>query len=101
MTDTKEDRIRQRAHQIWEDAGRPEGLHEDHWSQAVSDVEAEDAAPAKTAAPRAAKKMDGAVKSDAKKAPAAKPAASAKKPTAAAPAAKKPAARKGKEAPLA
>ncbi|WP_137154482.1 DUF2934 domain-containing protein [Rhizobium sp. FKL33] len=91
MADTKEDRIRKRAHKIWEDAGQPEGLHEEHWSQAVAEIEAEDAAPAKAAKPRAAKKTDGAEKPAAKKAPAVKSETSAKKP----------AARKVKEAPVA
>lgn len=101
MADTKEDRIRKRAHEIWEHAGRPEGLHEAHWSQAVSEIEAEDAAPAKVAKPRAAKKTESAEKPAAKKAAAAKPAAAAKTTAAEAPAAKKPAARKAKEAPVA
>lgn len=100
MADTKEDRIRKRAHQIWEDAGRPEGMHEEHWSEAVAAIEAEDEAPAKAAKPRAAKKADGEEKPAAKKAAAAK-SASVKKVAEAAPPAKKPASRKAKEAPVA
>lgn len=30
--------IRERAHQIWEDAGRPEGLDKDHWLQAEQEI---------------------------------------------------------------
>lgn len=46
MTFTKEDdmdqdhqeRIRQRAHEIWESEGRPEGRDSDHWSQAEQEL---------------------------------------------------------------
>jgi hypothetical protein len=38
-----EDRIRRRAHEIWEREGRPEGRHEEHWAQARREVAAEDA----------------------------------------------------------
>lgn len=37
-----EDRVRQRAHEIWEREGRPEGRHEEHWRQAMAQVAAED-----------------------------------------------------------
>lgn len=33
-----EDRIRERAHAIWEAQGHPEGLAEDHWRQATEEV---------------------------------------------------------------
>lgn len=72
MTDDKQDRIRQRAHEIWEKAGRPEGAHQEHWEQATAEV---DGAVAKTK--KAAKKAD------------AKPAKAAAKPKAAKPAAAK------------
>jgi hypothetical protein len=36
-----EDRIRERAHQIWEGEGRPEGRHAEHWEQARREIEAE------------------------------------------------------------
>ena len=38
MTTEREDRIRQRAHQLWEEQGRPEGRHDEHWSQASSEI---------------------------------------------------------------
>ena len=44
MTIDKHERIRQRAFEIWEQAGRPEGEHERHWHQATREIEAEDAA---------------------------------------------------------
>ena len=33
-----ENRIRQRAHEIWEREGRPEGRQEDHWAQACREI---------------------------------------------------------------
>jgi Protein of unknown function (DUF2934) len=51
-----EERIRQRAHEIWEREGRPEGRHEEHWARARRQLEEEDgdrasAAPAAGGAP--------------------------------------------------
>jgi Protein of unknown function (DUF2934) len=56
-----EERIRQRAHDIWEREGRPEGRHAEHWARARREVAAEggpppgpagsDDSPAPTAAP--------------------------------------------------
>jgi hypothetical protein len=40
----RQERIRRRAHQIWDESGRPEGRDLDHWRQATTDVDAEDAA---------------------------------------------------------
>lgn len=37
----REDRIRQRAYQIWNEAGQPEGRQEEHWRQAEADIDAE------------------------------------------------------------
>ena len=34
----KDQAIRERAYRIWEEEGRPEGRHADHWSQAESEV---------------------------------------------------------------
>ena len=34
MSDDREERIRRKAHQIWEDQGRPEGQAEAHWDMA-------------------------------------------------------------------
>ncbi|MEW6631046.1 MAG: DUF2934 domain-containing protein, partial [Pseudomonadota bacterium] len=41
MTDDRQERIRRRAHEIWEKAGRPEGAHMDHWDQATAEIDAE------------------------------------------------------------
>ena len=74
MSDDKQDRIRQRAHAIWEGQGRPEGQDREHWAQATREIEAEETATKKPAAKSAAK-----VKAPAPKAPAArKPAGKAK-----------------------
>ncbi len=34
----REQRIREHAHSLWEQEGRPEGRHEDHWRQASEAV---------------------------------------------------------------
>ena len=54
MTDDRQDRIRQRAHEIWEQAGRPEGAHQEHWEQAAAEIDGAAAKP-KAAKPAAAK----------------------------------------------
>jgi hypothetical protein len=65
MADDRQERIRQRAHAIWEREGRPHGDHERHWHQASADIDAEDAASAApnkraSAKPKAAAKPKGA-----------------------------------------
>ena len=40
----REERIRQRAHEIWEAEGRPEGQADRHWSRAAEDLDREDTA---------------------------------------------------------
>lgn len=56
MADDRQERIRNRAHQIWQEEGQPAGHHERHWHQAAADVDREDATgkPAKTPAKKAA-----------------------------------------------
>ncbi|HEV7416970.1 MAG TPA: DUF2934 domain-containing protein [Tianweitania sediminis] len=46
MTDNanKEDRIRARAHAIWQQEGEPHSREDDHWHQAAREIEEEDAA---------------------------------------------------------
>ncbi|WP_442582764.1 DUF2934 domain-containing protein [Mesorhizobium sp. ASY16-5R] len=44
MSSERHERIRQRAHAIWEREGRPHGLHEQHWYRATSEIDAEDLA---------------------------------------------------------
>jgi hypothetical protein len=43
--DTMEQRIRDRAHKLWEEEGRPEGRAEMHWAQARALVASQDGLP--------------------------------------------------------
>ncbi|WP_292509394.1 DUF2934 domain-containing protein [Mesorhizobium sp.] len=53
VTDDRQERIRRRAHAIWEQAGRPEGAHQQHWDQATAEVDGEESRPkAKTTPPK-------------------------------------------------
>ncbi|HXN85072.1 MAG TPA: DUF2934 domain-containing protein [Candidatus Binataceae bacterium] len=45
MADNIFDRIRERAYQIWESLGHPQGDHDDHWLQAEREILGKDAAP--------------------------------------------------------
>ena len=51
MADDREDRIRKRAHALWEQNGRPEGRHEEHWQQASQEAEDGPAGPQHDNAP--------------------------------------------------
>ncbi|MCF6100145.1 DUF2934 domain-containing protein [Mesorhizobium muleiense] len=55
MTDNRQERIRRRAHAIWEQAGRPDGAHQQHWDQAAAEIDGggESGPKAKTARPKA------------------------------------------------
>jgi hypothetical protein len=83
MTDDRQERIRKRAHAIWESHGRPHGSDREHWEQATREIDAQDASAKskKPAAAKAAPKPKVAVKAPAAKAPGAKKPA-AKKPAA-------------------
>ncbi len=73
MATDRHDRIRHRAHEIWEKQGRPHGADQQHWDQATREIDAEDSAAKKPAAKAGASKpAKSAVKaaSPAKKAPA-------------------------------
>lgn len=41
MTDDREDRIRARAHEIWQREGSPKGREDDHWREAEQELDAE------------------------------------------------------------
>ncbi len=43
MTNDQEDRVRQRAHEIWEREGHPQGRHDEHWRQALEELQGEGA----------------------------------------------------------
>ncbi|MGB7917003.1 MAG: CBS domain-containing protein [Rhodomicrobium sp.] len=36
------ERIRRRAHELWEQEGRPEGCHDEHWARACREIQMED-----------------------------------------------------------
>ena len=74
MTDDRHERIRQRAHEIWEQAGRPEGAHMEHWDQATAEIDA-------VGKPNKAAKKTAAAKADKPKAAKAEKPAKAKAPT--------------------
>ena len=42
MSDDREDRIKARSYQLWEDSGRPHGRHHEHWQEAERQVAQED-----------------------------------------------------------
>ncbi len=39
--DHKVERVKTKAHEIWEREGRPDGRHDEHWRQAEAEVDAE------------------------------------------------------------
>jgi hypothetical protein len=39
--DSREDRIRAKAHELWEEAGRPEGEADEHWVKAARLIDGE------------------------------------------------------------
>ncbi|WP_245455952.1 DUF2934 domain-containing protein [Mesorhizobium sp. M7A.F.Ca.US.008.03.1.1] len=39
--DSREEKIKRRAHEIWEQEGRPAGREQEHWDRAVQEIEAE------------------------------------------------------------
>lgn len=45
----RDERIRKRAHEIWENEGKAEGNHERHWQQAASEIDGQTVAAAKPA----------------------------------------------------
>ena len=82
MTDDRQERIRHRAHQIWQEEGQPAGQHERHWHQATADVDREDASGKSSAAKKPAKKSADKAKAAPKEAKAAKKPSKPKKATA-------------------
>ena len=38
MNDDRNERVRRRAYEIWEERGRPEGSHAEHWEQAEREL---------------------------------------------------------------
>jgi hypothetical protein len=79
-----EERVRARAHEIWEQSGRPDGHHLAHWRQAEAEINGK-AAPRAAAKPKAAaaKSKAAAARATERATAAAKPKAAAAKPKAA------------------
>lgn len=46
MDRDREQKIRDRAHAIWEREGRPHGRHNDHWRLASDEIEHDESGPA-------------------------------------------------------
>ena len=42
----RDQKIRQRAYEIWEREGRPDGNHGEHWDRAAREIDEQEAAPA-------------------------------------------------------
>jgi hypothetical protein len=62
MLDAREERIRAKAHELWEADGRPEGRDREHWEQAAKLVAEEERHAAKAEAdPAAAPSTDDPV----------------------------------------
>jgi hypothetical protein len=59
MAADKEERIRQRAHAIWEREGKPHGSDARHWEQAIREIEEEDAAAAASQKPKRTRSAAG------------------------------------------
>lgn len=51
MTDQRIERIRERAHRIWEEEGCPEGRDTEHWERAAREIDAEGADAAQGSEP--------------------------------------------------
>jgi len=58
MADAREQRIRAKAHALWEADGRPEGREREHWEQAAKLVEEEERQAARAKVDPAAAKDD-------------------------------------------
>lgn len=54
MSGDRDERIRQRAHKLWESEGKPEGSAQRHWQQAEAEITQADSAPPKAAAKKVA-----------------------------------------------
>lgn len=88
MSGNRDERIRERAHAIWDREGKPEGAAQRHWQQAEQEIDREDHVPAKktpakkpAATKKPAEKTEGASRKTAGAGPAlAKRSKDAKKP---------------------
>jgi hypothetical protein len=42
MSDDRDQRVKERAYELWENEGRPSGRHDDHWDRARREIDDED-----------------------------------------------------------
>ena len=42
MSDDRDQQVKQRAYELWENEGRPSGRHDDHWDRARREIEERD-----------------------------------------------------------
>lgn len=74
---SQDDRVRERAYELWEKSGRPSGRDDDFWHQAMAEIGATTHPDEDIAPPKPSKSAKAAApKATAKAAPPAKPAAS-------------------------
>ncbi len=51
MEDDRNELIQRRAYAIWEQEGRPDGKHDEHWRRAAEEMHGLEDAPSKTSKP--------------------------------------------------
>jgi hypothetical protein len=59
MPDSREERIRAKAHELWEADGRPAGRDRDHWEQAAKLIEEEERQTARAKGDPDARESEG------------------------------------------
>jgi ElaB/YqjD/DUF883 family membrane-anchored ribosome-binding protein len=60
VTESQTERVRQRAHELWEQQGRPEGLQGEHWARACRELQMEEKSGTDNTANRAKAGIDDA-----------------------------------------
>jgi hypothetical protein len=55
MASERDRKIRDRAHQIWEESGRPDGKAEEHWAQALAEIDGQGSTGSGRTAPKSGK----------------------------------------------
>jgi hypothetical protein len=60
VTESQTERVRQRAHELWEQEGRPEGLQGEHWARACHELQMEEKSGTDNTANRAKAGIDDA-----------------------------------------
>ena len=63
VTEIQTERVRQRAHELWEQEGRPEERQDEHWARACSELQLEEKSGTDNIANRAKAGIDEAISS--------------------------------------